>query len=182
MTSIQPFSIMAIMLVWSILTILPSEAHASRINVLTLNMHGYHPMGKEERQFESRDGKTRRAESFLTYFPFGEIQDGHEKQLEFLSREFAAMNEPDLPHVIFLQEVGAGLPSSAKDCQEFYANPGADFFGKNSALRLASRLESKGVKFQVELACRGNIGWRTDANTFSKERILSASGQIVFDF
>ncbi|RYZ77651.1 MAG: hypothetical protein EOP05_01020 [Proteobacteria bacterium] len=178
----KPFSIIVALFIWSVLTAVSPEAQASRLNVLTLNLHGYHPMGKEERQFESRDGKTRRAESFLTYFPFGEIQDGHEKQLEFLSREFAAMNEPDLPHVIFLQEVGAGLPSSAKDCQEFYANPGTDFFGKNSALRLASRLETKGVKFHVELACRGNIGWRTDANTFSTERILSASGQVVFDF
>lgn len=158
------------------------EALASRLNVLTLNLHGYHPMGYEERKFESRSGSIRRANSFLTYFPVDEIRDGHEKQLRYLAKEISGLPEADQPHVILLQEVGAGLPTSQKDCAEFYANPAQDVFGKNTSLRLQHHFQLQGQTYDAALACRGNIGWQTDANTFSQERILTASGKVVFDF
>ena len=157
-------------------------AHASRLNVVTLNLHGYHPMGFEERILQTRDGKKAVADSYLTYFQFEDLREGHERQLQYLANSFSQLSEGDKPDVLLLQEVGAGLPNSAKDCAEFYAKPQGDFFGKNSSLRLQSHLAWAGENYQAELACRGNIGWRTDHATFAKSRVLTKSGRVVFDF
>lgn len=159
-----------------------STSRRTDLNVMTLNLHGYHPMEMEERVFETREGKKSRANSFLTYFRYEEIRDGHEKQLRYLAAKLSQMPEADKPDILLLQEVGAGLPNSPKDCSEFYAKSQNDFFGKNSALRLQTHLAWVGEAYQAELACRSNIGWQTDAGTFSKERVLTKSGQVVFDF
>src|SRR5690606_14827557 len=46
-----------------------------------------------------------------------------------------------------------------------------------------TRLSAQG--YAVEVACRGNVGWNTDPNTFKERRIVTMSGNqkaVVHDF
>lgn len=155
------------------------------LKILTFNLHGYHPMGERLRYLQDRSGNVTLASSFLTYFTPAEIHRGQARQLSRLTDHIERLQ----PDVIFLQEVGAGLPNSKKDCAEYYADIKSDVFGKNSALRLRDRLRARGYAVDSAIGCRGNIGWVTNADTFRQQRILrpatrarSTALEVVYDF
>lgn len=173
------------------LTIFGFELHsnAAELSVLTFNLHGYHPMGERERVFEDRAGLRTRAPSDIYFFTWDEIVSGHEKRLNELSQRLGSVR----PDLVFLQEVGAGAPDSKHDCTDFTRVFQEENAAENTALRLVRRLRSQGISYQALLACRGNSGWVTSANTFSERRVLAAdaiherghsvrSAEVVYDF
>jgi hypothetical protein len=162
----------------------PSQAPAVPLppfRVLSLNLHGYHPMSEPLRYAEKIGQEPKLTEPYLTYFTPEEIRRGQTKQLTTLQEQITSLS----PDLILLQEVGAGLPETTKDCAEFYREEGGDTFGRNSALRLRDRLNARGAGYDTALACRANIGWRTDENTFANTRIWRGEGaarELVHDF
>jgi endonuclease/exonuclease/phosphatase family metal-dependent hydrolase len=166
-------------------TLIPTKSLGSDLKILSLNLHGYHPMAESTRLLQGRDLRLRPASPHLHYFRTDELERGHEHQLRILTEDFSGL----APHVILLQEVGAGLPHSAKSCDEFHSEDGPDRLGKNSAIRLRDRLNTKGFGYVAALACRGNVGWQTFADTFRDERLMrqgpspgKSPPQVVFDF
>lgn len=155
------------------------------ISLLSLNLHGYHPMREAPRWIEHRDGKIERAESKLFYFTREELERGDRKRLDLLAQNIAKLQ----PEILLFQEVAAGTPEDRqKNCIQFQLGPklGQDSFGPNEVLRLAARLAQKGLHYEAALACRGNTGWWTEPTTFAQKRILrgeeSQSKEIVFDY
>jgi len=166
------------------LLLFPTLSHSEgmpNLRVYTQNLHGYHPMKEPARFLEKRGEAPKLSEPYLTYFTPEEIERGQRRQLEALTQSIGKLK----PDVIFLQEVGAGLPASAKDCAEFFREDGGDAFGRNSALRLRDRLRATGESYEAALACRANIGWRTDANTFRDTRVWrgkNGAEELVYDY
>lgn len=146
------------------------------ISLLSLNLHGYHPTGESQRWFQSRTGDVLPALNHLFYFSTTELARGHERRLD----QLAARVDELAPDVVLLQEVGAGWPRRANNCDDFYADASADQDWGNSALRLNARLKRK--RYRSVLACRGNVGWRTDDNTFAAARIVEDGGNVIFNF
>jgi endonuclease/exonuclease/phosphatase family metal-dependent hydrolase len=139
---------------------------------MTLNLHGYHPMGEAPRWLESPGKPPVAANSDIFFFTPEEYSRGDAKRIQFLARDISRLR----PDVVFLQEVGAGRPDGPKDCETFRRD------SSNTARRLTSAL---GVSYRVSLACRGNTGWQTDPGTFRERRILrqtSRGFEIVFDY
>jgi len=159
------------------------------LKVLTLNMHGYHPMGERKRWFEDRHGRIRPAGEYpggesLFYFTIDELDRGHRNRLNQLASDIATMQ----PDVICLQEVAAGRPGLPLDESLFHREFPVNYFEANSADRLAksvNRILSPHPEYKVHLACRGNVGWVTNPGTFAHERIVTFDGttkKIVHDF
>jgi len=168
----------------SIFCMYAHSALAASLSVLSLNLHGYHPTNEGSRWLEKADGKLTQADSMLFFFNLEELDRGHRLRLNQLAKDLTQMK----PDIVFLQEVAAGHPSKQKNCSDFYQKPNSkndDRFELNSALRLANRLPDT---YQAFLACRGNVGWWTDATTFRDQRVLrslDAQGskrEVVFDF
>lgn len=155
------------------------------LTLLQLNLHGYHPMGEAERWMETRDPQSGSSiveiPSDNYFFTLDEIDRGHRARLDRLAGDIATL----LPDVAIFEEVGAGSPSTAKDCPAFKDTSGGDRFEKNSVARLQDRLVAKGLPYQLALACRGNVGWMTDATTLADSRILRENAgkiEVVFDY
>ncbi len=154
------------------------------LRVLSLNLHGYHPMGEAQRLLDKADGAPVETSSHLHFFRMSEIARGHTRQLDFLARTLHELT----PDIVLLQEVGAGLPTGAKDCTEFSRRYPDDRLGKNSVLRLLDRLDHRGLGYSGHLACRGNIGWISNADTFRDARIVRRQSdserrfEVVYDF
>lgn len=159
---------------------LQNQAFAThQLRLLSLNLHGYHPTDEAVRYRESRDGKLEKAPSHIFYFREDELHRGHALRLVKLASEIERLR----PHLVFLQEVAAGEPGGAKNCEAFHNDGGFEPNARNAALRLQERLSA--LDFQVSLACRGNMGWFTNNETFKDFRIVKrdAQGQrVVFDF
>ncbi|HAR41809.1 MAG TPA: hypothetical protein DCS07_04145 [Bdellovibrionales bacterium] len=161
-----------------------SHASAAPISVLSFNLHGYHPTGEPERWLENRDGSRTATDSYLFFFAHQELERGHRVRLDRLARDLRQMS----PDILFLQEVAAGSGETPKDCAAFYkkpANRNDDRFELNSVLRLANRLPDT---YRAALACRGNVGWWTNQDTFKDQRVIRYTGpqntrpEVVFDF
>ena len=101
------------MILW--LFILSSTLWAKELSVLTLNLHGQHPMGEERRLLIHQDGKKEIAWSHLFYFTPIEIQRGSNRRNEVLSGHL----DEARPQLIFLQEVGAPVVSQTEACRDF---------------------------------------------------------------
>jgi endonuclease/exonuclease/phosphatase family metal-dependent hydrolase len=142
------------------------------LTFMTLNLHGYHAMNEKPRYFEDRAGAVTEAASSPFYFTRAELDRGNAARLDALANDLTTR----LPDVIALQEVGAGSPDVARDCATFDNAPLADSPSANTARRLAARLSAQG--YSVEVACRGNVGWNTDASTFKDRRIVTLSGSV----
>jgi len=149
------------------------------IITLSLNLHGYHPMGEKERYLQDRAGNLTLTSSSIHYFKPLEIIRGNQNRLDQL-----ALNVNELsPDIIFLQEIGAGSPNNRnKTCQDFYKKFPYDYAFENTSLRLEKKLDELGKKYTSLLACRGNIGWFTGPGQFNDQRIVTKDGNIIFDF
>src|SRR3989339_604449 len=149
------------------------------IKTLSLNLHGYHPMGEKERYLEDRAGNLTLTSSSIHYFRPLEIIRGNQNRLNQLSLNLKELS----PDIIFLQEVGAGSPNTRnKTCQDFYKKFSYDYAFENTSLRLEKKLDELGKKFTNLLACRGNIGWFTGPTQFIDQRIVTKDGNVIFDF
>lgn len=93
---------------------------------------------------------------------------GNQRRLSALA-DLVSARRPDL---LLLQEVGAGRPSGPQGCQTFLNARPRDLQTMNTALQLAVHLDGLGFTTTAALACRGNVGWKTDPNTFRNRRIL----------
>lgn len=160
------------------------EAAPLQLRLVSLNLHGYHPKDEAERFWENFEtGEMKQTSPQLHFFERDELERGHEKQLLQIQTDFSEL----APDLIFLQEVGAGLPESAKDCGEFYDDLRPDKFGKNTALKIKNLLNARAASpsaYSAFVGCRGNIGWQTHADTFSKGRVLkkdTRGSSVVFD-
>ncbi len=156
------------------------------LSVLSLNLHGYHPMGEGLRFLQDRAGKIEKAESKLFYFMPDELERGHTKRLDELGAQLKRL----LPDIVFFQEVAAGGPwGPEKNCDLFYRDLG-EAFENNSVHRLAARLQLRvnesSRNYSVLLGCRGNTGWWTTSETFKDKRVLrqnpNSQFETVFDF
>ncbi len=150
-------------------------------SLLSLNLHGYHPMNEPARLLEGRDGKVQAAQSYLFHYRLDELDRGHRLQLDSISAQLA----PRDYDVILLQEVAAGKPDGALNCADFHRSEAGDPFGKNSALRLVERLNRAGGSYTPYLACRGNAGWVTSPDLFRQQRVVREKDgrrEGVFDF
>lgn len=142
-----------------------APALATDLRVLTLNLHGYHPMGEAERWARMGDGSLVRQPSHPFYFTRDELERGSGRQMEALSDAIDRLQVD----IVALQEVAAGLPEQNKTCDDFHATHGGDVLGTNTAVRLQRRLADQG--YAVHLACRGNVGWTTSEGTFAATSI-----------
>lgn len=142
------------------------------LTFMTLNLHGYHAMNEKPRFFEDRGGAVTEAASSPFYFTRAELDRGNAARLDALADDLKTR----LPDVVALQEVGAGSPDVARDCATFDNAPLTDSPSANTARRLATRLSAQ--DYSVEVACRGNVGWNTDANTFKDRRIVTMNGNV----
>jgi len=153
--------------------------HDHSITTLSLNLHGYHPMGEKERYLQDRAGNLTLTSSSIHYFKPLEIIRGNQNRLDQLALNMIELS----PDVIFLQEVGAGSPNNRnKTCQDFYKKFSYDYAFENTSLRLEKKLDGLGKKYTSLLACRGNIGWFTGPGQFRDQRIVTKDGNIIFDF
>lgn len=155
------------------------DAMPPEVKVMTLNLHGYHPMGERPRWLQNLDGTVSDApvSAQLHYFTWDEVVRGHARRLDALARELLRV-EPDF---VFLQEVGAGSPVSEKTCEVFERRAKADAPDENTAFRLERRLGG----YQAVVGCRGNRGWWTNANTFVQQRVVvqgPKGWEVIHDF
>jgi hypothetical protein len=145
-----------------ILIFLSIGTWAQELNLMTLNLHGYHPMG-EERRFETQRESKTLLWSHIHLFNQEEILRGLERRQIQLVADLKALK----PDILFLQEVGGGKIDGRKSCQDFYQ--------WNTAHDLNLRLND----FQFFPGCRGNIGWITNPDTISKD-IITENNNLVF--
>ncbi|HTL11539.1 MAG TPA: endonuclease/exonuclease/phosphatase family protein [Bdellovibrionota bacterium] len=153
---------------------------AAVLTLVTMNLHGYHPMDEAPRFFEDRQGKLTPADPSPFYFHWDEVTRGNRKRLDRLARQIMRLH----PQVVALQEVGAGSPSGGRDCNSYHSQPAGDADDANTAARLLRRLAPLG--YRLWTACRGNTGWITDGATFKDSRMVRArpggKREVVFDF
>ncbi|MCC7441986.1 MAG: endonuclease/exonuclease/phosphatase family protein [Bdellovibrionales bacterium] len=152
---------------------------AAVLTLLTLNLHGYHPMNGVPRFFEDPEGRLSAADTSPFHFTWEELSRGNQKRLDALARYVSELK----PDVLALQEVGAGTPWGGRDCSVFHERGSAEHDGENSARRLERRLG--GLGYQLWTACRGNLGWVTDAETFKERRMVRVRKgvrEVVWDF
>jgi endonuclease/exonuclease/phosphatase family metal-dependent hydrolase len=109
--------------------------------------------------------------SHLFYFSEDELKRGKKNRALKLARK---LNELDVD-LVLLQEVGAGNPRMDKTCSDFYQVKQA--LWHNTALEISSL-----TNYNSALACRGNLGWFTDAKTFQDLSITTKAknSKIVF--
>lgn len=146
-------------------------AAALGLRILTLNLHGYHPMGEAPRFAREASGRITPVQSEIYAFTREEITRGHARRVEALSRDLRSAGAD----LMLFQEVGAGGPDTAKTCAEFTAPlpaRGRDPSRANSVLRLQARMRELGLPTQVALACRANVGWVTNPRTFAEAEIV----------
>jgi endonuclease/exonuclease/phosphatase family metal-dependent hydrolase len=154
------------------------------MKLVSLNLHGHHPMGEPDRWLEDRQGRIRRADTNLHFFTAEEMDRGARRRLDQLGADFTLL----APDVICLQEVAAGCPWTEKNEAIFLRDYPDDWFEANSALRLMRRLNAQlpePERYQPALGCRGNIGWTTGTSVFERERIVVFDGpqqRVVYDF
>ena len=120
-------------------------------------------MDEERRVLIKADGTKQLSTSQLHYFTEAEIRRGHEKRQATLSSHFKTL----APDIIFLQEVGGAEFNQPKTC--------ADFLRSNTGQDLKLRL----TDYQVYPACRGNIGWWSDENTFRNFGVATEFSQKI---
>ena len=174
---------------WIVLLIATSgrAAAAPSLKLLTLNLHGYHPMGASERFLQNRrNGPTAqqtppyKADTQMTYFTWNELTEGNARRIQALGRDLSGR----AADIILFQEVGAGGPASPRNCEVFYSQTEPQD-QLNVALRLQAELASRSMPMRAALACRGNTGWTTDANSFSDRRVVVLENQrfrVIHDF
>ncbi len=163
-----------ILFVFLVLSTTPLITTAADLSLLTLNLHGYHPMGEDTRVIQYRNGRKVQANSNIFYFNKKELERGNLKRIEQLSKDLSSMNAD----IVAMQEVGAGHPDENKACEDFHKKYDQDFKWENTAIRINRRLESH----KLYLACRGNIGWFTGESNFKNKRILDSKGNLIIDF
>jgi endonuclease/exonuclease/phosphatase family metal-dependent hydrolase len=156
-----------------------SFASAEPFSILSLNIHGPHPMGEGERFYEYKNGKTEKAPTNLFFFKLDEIERGNSRRVQRLANDIELVR----PDIILLQEVTAGYPHRNKSCLDFYHNVPHVGAWKNTALQLQ---ESVMLDYKSHLACRGNIGWTTNHKTFETKRIIKKNKfgrkEVVFNW
>lgn len=145
---------------------------------MTLNLHGYHPMGEPKRWYEDRKGQITLAPADIYFFTWDELVRGNTRRLDRLAEDISRMG----PDIVFLQEVAAGTPDGYKDERSFAEDIPEDHPRKNTAFRLAARLNRD---YMVTTSCRGNWGWITTPTHFHDRRVVCLENslpRIVFDF
>jgi endonuclease/exonuclease/phosphatase family metal-dependent hydrolase len=153
------------------------------MKLLSLNLHGHHPMGEPDRWLEDRQGRIRRADTNLHFFTAEEMDRGGRRRLDRLGVDLSAL----APDVICLQEVAAGCPWTELNEAIFLREYPRDWFEANSALRLLQRLNARlpeSSHYQAALGFRGNVGWMTSPGVFERDRIVVFEGsqaRVVFD-
>lgn len=147
------------MILW--LFLFTSSLWAKDISLMSLNLHGFHPMGEERRVLIKTDGTKELAWAHLHYFTESEIRRGLQKRQALLSTHIQSTH----PDILFLQEVGGAEFNLNKTCTDFYRS--------NTAQDLKFRLPD----YQLFTGCRGNVGWWTDQNTFNGIKIVSEKTQ-----
>lgn len=135
------------------------------IRVLTLNLHGYHPMGEAPRWWRGTDGSLERATDHPFFFRADELARGNRRRLDALAAHLAALR----PDLVFLQEV------AADSADRFFEPPRPeDDPGANTALRLAARRPG----YQAALVLRGNRGWITGPETFTRDLVIRRGDEV----
>lgn len=147
------------MILWILL--FTTSIWAKELSVLTLNLHGYHPMGEERRVLHKNSGGPELSWSHLHYFNQTELTRGLEKRQKILASHLANAKAD----IIFLQEIGGGVLHQKKTCSDFRAS--------NTAEDLRSRLGG----YRSWIGCRGNLGWWTDARTFESFSVYTENTQ-----
>lgn len=143
-----------------LLFLLSLSTWSAELKVLSLNLHGLHPMGEERRIRMNEDGTEALVWSNLFYFTADELNRGLERRQQRLARDLSELRAD----IIFLQEI-----AGEKGCERYYQ--------QNTGLDLSRRLTG----YLHHPGCRGNIGWWTDSNTFSKFKIRTEHSQkIIF--
>jgi hypothetical protein len=140
------------------------QVWSAELKVLSLNLHGLHPMGEERRIKVNANGTKELSWSHLHYFSPTEIKRGLEKRQSKLALDIKSL----APDLIFLQEIGGGVIDQKKTC--------SDFIESNTAQDLQKRLKTH----KVFTGCRGNTGWWTDSHTFSDFKIETENSQKFF--
>lgn len=154
------------------------------ISIVSLNLHGYHPMGEENRYLEDHSGKLSLAPSHIHYFSPEEIIRGHGRRVKALAKDIKEL----LPSIVLLQEVGGGSPYvQTKGCEDFYRRFDDSSPWENSAIQIEKQLKQLGRSYTAHLACRGNIGWFTSAYDFKDKRVVAGidspkGKRVVVDF
>jgi hypothetical protein len=152
--------------------------------VVSLNLHGFHPMGELPRFWQDREGKVTRANSDIFFFTEEEIVRGHERRINQLAKDFNSLN----PDIILLQEVAAGpFRQERKTCEDFNRQFATPVPWENTALQLSRSLQQTTDTYTTHLACRGNVGWFTGESNFKDRRIVvfpqeGAAPQVIHDF
>ena len=118
-------------------------------------------MDEERRVLVKTNGSKQLSTAQLHYFSESEIRRGHAKRQALLAAQLNIL----APDIVFLQEVGGAEFNQPKTC--------ADFLKSNTALDLKLRLPN----YQVHPACRGNVGWWSDENTFRNFSVVSETTQ-----
>lgn len=123
------------------------------VRLLTLNLHGFHPMGEAARWWRHPDGRLERAIDHPFFFRQEELERGNRLRLDRLAGHFRHLE----PEIVLLQEVAAGSG------EIFFEEPDAsDAWDANTALRLTRRCPD----YSAALVLRGNRGWITTPETF----------------
>ena len=128
------------------------------LRLLTLNLHGFHPMGEAPRWWRHPDGRLERATDHPFFFRQEELERGNRHRLDRLAEHLRHLE----PEIVLLQEVAAG------DAAMFFEEPDAgDAWDANTALRLIRRCPD----YSAALVLRGNRGWITTPETFPSDLV-----------
>ncbi|MGB0452192.1 MAG: endonuclease/exonuclease/phosphatase family protein [Bacteriovoracaceae bacterium] len=150
--------------------------HTESLKLMTLNLHGFHPMGEKPRVIEEVSGKKRTARPHPFYFNRKELERGNSKRAKIIANQIST-NDID---IVAFQEV-ASSGDGELSCDDFYRTYPKKSRNENMAIRVRKGINpNRGYK--TLLACRGNIGWWTDPNSFSNSRILDVDGKVIFDY
>ncbi len=149
--------------------------HPLHLRAITLNLHGYHPMGEAPRAWLHPDGRVEPTTDHLFHFSAQEIYRGNRRRLNRLAHDLCDL----APDFVLLQEVAAGGPDTKKNPAVFDRTEPADGDETNTAQRLRWRMPG----YACVTACRGNTGWITGANHFataSMGAITPDGPQVIF--
>jgi len=145
----------------------------NKLKIITLNLHGYHPMYAPIR-YIYKSNNFLPVSNDVYYFTEKEIINGNNKRIEKLANDIANQNID----IYLFQEVAAGFKSDLSQ-QKFYneffvddeiINSGNysknhpifklnNHFSTNTLIRLKHHLLTKKIFYNSILLCRGNIGW-----------------------
>ncbi len=162
--------IIILLIIPSVLRLEAKMKSQNAFRIMSLNLHGYHPMGELKRYYEDKQGKISEAPAHIHYFNKDEFTVGSKRRVRELSCHIRALS----PDIVFLQEVGAGGPHfQSKTCDDFYRRYDEDSDWENTAFRLEKKLSFFKLNYQTLPACRGNIGWFTGPGQFNDRRIVT---------